>query len=61
MMKKIIALISCITMGISADGKIGGVTYFDYVSRDDSTAFNLQRQYVSYAVKMSDDYCILFL
>ena len=41
--------------------QIGGVTYFDYVSRDDSTAFNLQRQYVSYAVKMSDDYCILFL
>ena len=45
----------------SNEDQIGGVTYFDYVSRDDSTAFNLQRQYVYYAVKISDDYYILFM
>jgi len=41
--------------------QISGVTYFDYVSRYDSTAFNSQSQYVAFAVKMSDDYYILFM
>ena len=45
----------------SNEDQIGSVTYFDYVSRDDSIAFNLQRQYVYYAVKMSDDYYSLFM
>ena len=40
---------------MAADGKIGGITYFDFINRDDSTAFNFQRQYFSYAVDMSDD------
>ena len=54
MMKKIIALISCITMGISADGKIGGVTYFEYFNAKDKSAFNFNRQYFSYTNVLSD-------
>ena len=54
-MKYIITFLTCITMGLTADGKLGGVTYFDFLSADDSTAFNFQRQYFSYAVDMSDD------
>ena len=56
-MKKIIAFLICMTMGLAADGKIGGVTYFDFIysDEDDSTAFNFQRQYFSYAIDMSDD------
>ena len=54
-MKKIISLITCFTIGIAAEGKIGGVTYFDFVGEDDSTAFNFQRQYFSYAIEISED------
>ena len=56
-MKKIIPLLIYIAMGLTADGKIGGVTYFDFIysDEDDSTAFNFQRQYFSYAIDMSDD------
>ena len=54
-MKNLITLITCFTISVAADGKIGGVTYFDFISLDDSTAFNFQRQYFSYAVDMSDD------
>jgi len=54
-MKYLITLLTCITISMAADGKIGGVTYFDFISLDDSTAFNFQRQYFSYAVDMSDD------
>ena len=56
-MKKIITFLICIAMGLTADGKIGGVTYFDFIysDKDDSTAFNFQRQYFSYAIDMSDD------
>ena len=42
-------------MGLAADGKLGGVTYFDFLSADDSTAFNFQRQYFSYAIEISDN------
>ena len=37
-----------------AEGKIGGVTYFDFSSADDSTAFNFQRQYFGYGGDISD-------
>ena len=37
-----------------AEGKIGGVTYFDFISSDDSTAFNFQRQYFGYGGDISD-------
>jgi hypothetical protein len=40
---------------MAVDGKIGGVTYFDYSKTDDESAFNFDRQYFSYAVDMSDD------
>ena len=54
-MKYLITLLTCITISMAADGKIGGVTYFDFMSLDDSTAFNFQRQYFSYTVDISDD------
>ena len=37
-----------------AEGKIGGVTYFDFISIDDSLAFNFQRQYFGYGGDVSD-------
>ena len=37
-----------------AEGKIGGVTYFDFISSEDSTAFNFQRQYFGYGGDISD-------
>ena len=56
-MNKIITFLICIAVGLTADGKIGGVTYCDFIysDTDDSTAFNFQRQYFSYAIDMSDD------
>ena len=53
-MNKLIILIACVTMGISSEGKIGGVTYFDFVILNDSSAFNFQRQYISYTGEVSD-------
>jgi hypothetical protein len=40
---------------MAVDGKIGGITYFDYSKTEDESAFNFNRQYFSYAVDMSDD------
>jgi hypothetical protein len=42
-MKNLIILLTSISISMAADGKIGGVTYFDFMSLDDSTAFNFQR------------------
>ena len=60
-MKKILLVVS-ITGFMFAEGKIGGVTYFDFISSDDSTAFNFQRQYFGYGGDISDkvSYKILF-
>ena len=52
-MKKILFVLS-ITGLMFAEGKIGGVTYFDFSSSDDSTAFNFQRQYFGYGGDISD-------
>ena len=52
-MKKILFVLS--TTGLMfAEGKIGGVTYFDFSSSDDSTAFNFQRQYFGYSGDASE-------
>ena len=60
-MKKILFVLS-ITGLMFAEGKIGGVTYFDFSSSDDSTAFNFQRQYFGYSGDASEkvSYKILF-
>ena len=60
-MKKILLVVS-ITGFMFAEGKIGGVTYFDFISPDDSSAFNFQRQYFGYGGDISDkvSYKILF-
>ncbi len=60
-MKKILLVVS-ITGFMFAEGKIGGVTYFDFISTDDSSAFNFQRQYFGYSGDISDkvSYKILF-
>jgi len=54
-MKYIIILLTFISISIAADGRISSVTYFDFISADNSTAFNFNRQYFSYAVDVSDD------
>ena len=52
-MKNILIVLSIIGF-MFAEGKIGGVTYFDFISSDDSTAFNFQRQYFGYGGDISD-------
>ena len=60
-MKKILFVLS-ITGLMFAEGKIDGVTYFDFSSSDDSTAFNFQRQYFGYGGDISDhvSFTVLF-
>lgn len=53
-MRKLL-LISCLATMAIAQGKIGGVTYFDFSSSDDSTAFNFSRQYFNYGIDVSED------
>jgi hypothetical protein len=54
-MKRMIILIVCISLGVASEGKIGGVTYFDYTNAEEKSAFNFQRQYFMYGVNVSDD------
>ena len=54
-MKKIIVLVTCFAIGIAAEGKIGGVTYFDYATSEGKSAFNFGRQYFSYTGDASDN------
>jgi len=60
-MKKILLVVS-ITSLIFAEGKIGGVTYFDYSNTEKASGFNFQRQYFGYGGEVSDQvsYKILF-
>ena len=60
-MKKILLVVS-ITGFMFAEGKIGGVTYFDYSYTEESSAFNFERQYFGYSGDISDkvSYKILF-
>ena len=61
-MKYLITLLTCITISMAAEGKIGGVTYFDYANAEEKSAFNFQRQYFSYTGVASDniDFKIIF-
>ena len=54
-MKDILIFIIILSINFGAEAKIGGVTFFDFVSIDDSTAFNFQRQYFSYGIDMSKE------
>ena len=54
-MKNLIILLTCISISMAVDGKIGGITYFDYSKTEDESAFTFNRQYFSYAVDMSED------
>ena len=54
-MKNLIILLTCITISVAAEGKIGGVTYFDYTNSEEKSAFNFNRQYFNYAIGMSND------
>jgi len=60
-MKKILLVVS-ITGFMFAEGKIGGVTYFDYSSTEKASGFNFERQYFGYGGEVSDQvsYKILF-
>jgi hypothetical protein len=52
-MKRILLLVS-ITGFMFAEGKIGGVTYFDYSNTEETSEFNLKRQYFGYGGDVSD-------
>ena len=54
-MKRMIILMICISLGFASEGKIGGVTYFDYTNSKEKSAFDFKRQYFSYGVNVSDD------
>ena len=61
-MKKLLIVLSIIGF-MFAEGKIGGVTYFDYYSNTEkASGFNFQRQYFGYGGEVSDQvsYKILF-
>ena len=60
-MKRILLLVS-ITGFMFAEGKIGGVTYFDYSNTEKASGFNFQRQYFGYGGDVSEkvSYKILF-
>ena len=54
-MKHLVIILSIFAMAIGADTKIGGTTYFDYTSGDETSAFNFKRQYISFSGEASDD------
>ena len=60
-MKKILITVSIISF-MFAEGKISGVTYFDFSASDTESSFNLNRQYFGYSAEASDkvSYKILF-
>ncbi len=60
-MKKLLMVLSIIGF-IFAEGKISGVTYFDFSATDTKSAFNFERQYFGYGGEVSDkvSYKILF-
>ena len=45
-MKKIIYLLICLSVAVGQT-KIGGTTFFDFTSKDENSAFNFVRQYIS--------------
>ena len=61
-MKYLIILLTCISISMALDGKIGGVTYFDYTKAEDKSAFNFKRQYFSYRGEAAENinYKIVF-
>ena len=60
-MKKLLIVLSIIGF-MFAEGKISGVTYFDFSATDTKSAFDFQRQYFGYGGEVSDQvsYKILF-
>ena len=50
-----LAVVLCTFCIIYAEGKIGGVTYFDYTYAEEKSSFNFNRQYFSYGINVSDD------
>jgi len=52
-MKKLLMVLSIIGF-IFAEGKISGVTYFDFSATNTKSAFNFERQYFGYGGEVSD-------
>jgi hypothetical protein len=52
-MKKLLIVLSIIGF-MFAEGKISGVTYFDFSATDTKSAFNFERQYFGYGGDISD-------
>jgi len=61
-MKYLIILLTCISISMALDGKISGITYFDYTKAEDKSAFNFKRQYFSYRGEAAENinYKIVF-
>ena len=61
-MKNLIILLTCITISVAAESKIGGITYFDYTNTEEKSAFNFNRQYFSYKGETAENinYNIVF-
>ena len=53
--KYLIILLTYISISIASDGKISGVTYFDYTNSKEKSAFDFKRQYFSYGIDISDE------
>ena len=53
-MKNLIILLTCISISMAVDGKIGGITYFDYSKTEDKSAFNFNRQYFLKAIQIPE-------
>jgi len=51
---KILLIILSIIGFMFAEGKISGVTYFDFSATDTNSAFNFERQYFGYGGEVSD-------
>ena len=54
-MKNLIIFVTFIGISIATEGKIGGVTYFDYTNSEEKSAFNFNRQYFSYKGETSEN------
>ena len=53
-MNNLIILLTCISISMAVDGKIGGITYFDYSKTEDESEFNFNRQYFLKEIQIPD-------
>ena len=61
-MKNIVYVLSFFATIMLAESKVGGITHFDYTNTEEISAFNFNRQYISFSGTASDDvkYKVIF-